>query len=97
MTEKTLIVSKGRDRFEFFFDGENRRYWVVRDHPDFPDYFLIEVFEDDLYIDDFGMSYEEFDVNDLWELYELLIREPGKTLEKIFGKKFEIERIIVEE
>ncbi len=40
MAGKTLIVLKGQDNFEFFFEdyGESR-YWRVRDHPDFPGWF----------------------------------------------------------
>jgi len=96
-TPKTLIVLKGQDSFEFFFEGEENRYWRVRDHPDFPGWFLVEEFEDGWYVDSFSDEYENAGVEDLRGLLERLVAYPNETLEGLFGKKFEIGRVVVQE
>jgi hypothetical protein len=92
---KTLVVVKGQDSFEFFFDGEESRYWRVRDHPDFPGWFLVEEFEDGWYVDSFSDEYENAGVVDLQGLEESLVRNPERTLEGLFGKKFQIKEVVV--
>jgi len=92
---KTLVVSWNKDRFEFFFEGENK-YYIVWDHPDVPGAFLIEEFEDGWYAGEFSDEYENAGVEDLQGLYEALIRDPQRTLEGLFGEKFEIKEVRVE-
>jgi hypothetical protein len=93
---KTLIVLKGQDNFEFFFedDGESR-YWRVRDHPDFPGWFLVEEFEDGWYVDSFSDKYENAGVEDLRGLLERLVDEPEATLEGLFGERIEVTSVVV--
>jgi hypothetical protein len=96
-TSQTLVILKGRDNFEFFFEGEEKKYWRVRDHPDFPGWFIVDEFEGDQYIDSFIDKYENAGVSDRQDLLKTLIREPERTLEGLFGEKFEIKEVKVEE
>jgi len=95
-TSQTLVVLKGRDNFEFFFEGEESRRWRIRDHPDFPGWFIVDEFEGDQYIDSFSDEYENAGVSDLQDLLKTLIREPERTLEGLFGEKFEIKEVKIE-
>jgi hypothetical protein len=92
---KTLVVLKGKENFEFFFEGEENKYWRVRDHPDFPGWFLVEEFEDGWYVDSFSDEYENAGVEDLRGLLERLVNEPEETLEGLFGRKFQIKEVVV--
>ena len=94
-TPKTLIVLKGQDSFEFFFDGEEDVYWRVRDHPEASGWFLVEKFEDGWYVGEFSDSYENAGVEDLKGLLQRLIAYPNETLEGLFGKKFQIKEVVV--
>jgi hypothetical protein len=93
---KTLVVVKGKDNFEFFFedDGENK-YWRVRDHPEASGWFLVEEFEDGWYVGEFSDAYENAGVVDRMGLLESLIRDPERTLEGLFGRKFQIKEVVV--
>jgi len=93
---KTLVVVKNQGNFEFFFEGEESRYWRVRDHPDFPGWFLVEEFADGWYNGEFYDEYENAGVTDLQGLYEALISDPVRTLEGLFGERFEIKEVKVE-
>ncbi len=94
MAGKTLIVLKGQDNFEFFFEdyGESR-YWRVRDHPDFPGWFIVDEFENGWYVDSFSDKYENAGVEDLQGLFERLLAYPNETLEGLFGSKFQIKEV----
>jgi hypothetical protein len=93
---KTLVVLKGKDNFEFFFedDGESR-YWRVRDHPEASGWFLVEEFEDGWYVSSFSDAYENAGVVDRMGLLERLVVYPNETLEGLFGKKFQIKEVVV--
>jgi len=93
---KTLVVVKGQDSFEFFFEGEEKYSWRVRDHPEAPGWFLVEEFEDGWYSGEFYDSYENAGVEDLKGLLERLVSEPEGTLEGLFGEKFEIKEVKTE-
>jgi len=95
-TPQTLVVLKGQDNFEFFFEGEENKYWRIRDHPDFPGWFIVDEFEGGQYVDSFSDEYENAGVVDLQGLLESLIREPERTLEGLFGEKFQIKEVKVE-
>ena len=92
---KTLIILEGKDWFEFFFEGDNK-YWRVRDHLDYPGWFIIEEYEDGWYRDESSDKYEHAGVSDLQGLYEALIRDPVRTLEGLLGEKFLIKEVKVE-
>ena len=94
---KTLVVVlEGKGYFEFFFEGDNKS-WRVRDHPDYPGFFLVEEFEDGWYNGEFSNSYENAGVEGLQGLYESLIRDPVRTLEGLLGEKLEVKEVKVEE
>jgi hypothetical protein len=95
-TPKTLIVQEGKWYFEFFFDDEEPKHWRVRDHPDYPGWFLVEEFEKGWLVNEFYDSYENAGVEDLHGLLESLIRDPEETLEGLFGEKFQIKEVKVE-
>jgi len=96
-TPQTLVILKGQGNFEFFFEGEEKKYWRVRDHPDFPGWFIVDKFEDGWYVDSFSDAYENAGVSDLQGLLRRLVNEPEATLEGLFGKKFQIKEVKVEE
>jgi len=93
---KTLVVVRGKDSFEFFFEGEESRYWRVRDYPGVPRWFLVEEYQDGWYSGEFYDAYENAGVSDLQGLLRRLVVEPEATLEGLFGEKFEIKEIKVE-
>ena len=95
-TPKTLIILEGKWYFEFFFDDDEPKQWRVRDHPDYPGFFLVEEFEDGWYSGEFYDSYENAGVEDLKGLLERLVSEPEGTLEGLFGEKFQIKEVKVE-
>jgi hypothetical protein len=92
---KTLVVIRNQGNFEFFFENEEDRYWRVQDHPDFPGWFLVDEFEHGWYVGSFSDEYENAGVEDLQGLYEALINDPVRTLEGLFGERFEIEKVVV--
>jgi len=94
---KTLVVVRGEDSFEFFFEGEEGKYWRVRDLPGYPGWFVIEEYEDGYYSDESSDKYEHAGVEDLQGLYEALIRDPVRTLEGLLGERFEIARVVVQD
>jgi hypothetical protein len=95
MMGKILVVVRGEGGFEFFFEGDNRS-WRVRDHPEASGWFLVEEKVNGWLTDEFYDSYENAGVQDLQGLYESLLRNPKRTLEGLFGEKYEIEKIIME-
>jgi hypothetical protein len=93
----TLVVLEGKWYFEFFFDvKDDNRSWRVRDHPDYPEFFLVEEKEDGWVVREFYDAYENASVEDLRGLLESLIKEPEETLEGLFGEKFQIKEVKVE-
>ncbi len=92
---KILIVLKGQDNFEFFFEEEGKYSWRVRDHPEAPGWFLVEEKEDGWTVGEFYDSYENAGVNDLQGLLESLVNDPERTLEGLFGRKFQIKEVVV--
>jgi len=93
---KTLIVLEGEWYFEFFFDDEEPKYWRVRDHPEASGWFLVEEFEEGWYNGEFYDSYENAGAENLQGLLKRLIDEPERTLEGLFGEKFQIKEVKVE-
>ena len=93
---KTLVVLEGKWYFEFFFDDEEPKQWRVRDHPEASGWFLVEEFEEGWFVDEFYDSYENFGVEDLKGLLKRLVKEPERTLEGLFGEKFQIKEVQVE-
>jgi hypothetical protein len=94
---KTLVVLEGKWYFEFFFDDkDDNRSWRVRDHPDYPEFFLVEEKEDGWVVGEFYDSYENAGVENLQGLLESLIKEPEETLEGLFGERIEIKEVKVE-
>jgi len=89
------MVMKGKDSFEFFFEGEDKS-WRIRDHPDFPGWFLMEEFQEGYYSAEFYDKYENAGVEDLQGMLERLAKDPEETLEGLFGEKFEIKEVRVE-
>ena len=97
MMGKSLVVLEGKNYFEFFFDDkEDKRSWRVRDHPDYPGFFLVEEKEDGWLIGEFYDSYENAGVEDLKGLLKSMIENPEETLEGLFGEKFEIKEVRIE-
>jgi len=94
---KTLVVVRGKDSFEFFFEGEESRYWRVRDHPERSGWFLVEEFADGWYSGEFYDEYENAGVEDLQGLYEALISDPVRILEGLFGERTQIKGVKVKE
>jgi hypothetical protein len=97
MAGKTLVVVREKDSFEFFFEEEGKYSWRVRDHPEAPGWFLVEEKEDGWTVGEFYDSYENAGVNDLQGLLESLVNDPERTLEGLFGERFEIEKVVVQE
>jgi len=95
MAGKTLVVVKNQDNFEFFFEGEESRYWRVRDHPDFPGWFLIDEFEHGWYVNSFSDKYENAGVQSRRELLCRLIEDSEATLEGLFGERIQIKEVLV--
>jgi hypothetical protein len=93
---KTLIILEGKWYFEFFFDDDEPKQWRVRDHPDYPGFFLVEEKEDGWVVREFYDDYENAGVENLQGLLESLIRDPEETLEGLFGEKFQIKEVKVE-
>ena len=95
MTGKTLVVMKDHDGVEFFFEGEEKYSWRVRDHPEASGWFLVEEKEDGWIVGEFYDAYENAGVEDLHGLLERLVAYPNETLEGLFGKKFQIKEVVV--
>jgi len=93
---KTLVVVRGEDSFEFFFEGDNK-YWRTRDHPDYPGFFLVEEYLDGWYSNEFYDSYENAGVEGLQGLFRALVEDPERTLEGLLGEKLEVKEVRVEE
>jgi hypothetical protein len=90
---KRLVVLQGENWIEFFFEGDEQKSWRIRNHPEASGWFLVEEFVDGWYSSEFYDSYENAGVQDLRDLYEILIKDPERTLEGLFGERIPISEV----
>ena len=93
MNGDTLAIWKGQDEFGLFFMNSTLNF-RVREHPDFPNAFLIEEFDHEELVNRVTYTYVEEGVESIWDLLEKILENPERALEDLIGKKFQIERVV---
>jgi hypothetical protein len=94
--EKVLMIIKGDNGFEFFFDDmDDGRIWIVQ--PDFFDKKYVAIFvKKDIYIINYiSKKYKELGVTNLCELYEKFTQRPEEVIENLIGERPRISRVII--
>jgi len=93
MNTDTLVIWKGQDKFGLFFMNSTVNF-RIREHPDFPNAFLIEEFDHEELINKTTHTYVEEGVESIWDLLERILENPEGALEDLIGKEFRIERVV---
>ena len=95
MTE-TLYIDLGDGYADLYLEGmEGKHYFRIRNHVDWPDWYVVEERLGDRTIHVDSNPYGIFGVDDLRGLVEKLVREPQPTLAKLTGIWVRIERVVV--
>jgi len=92
---KTLIIEKYDYGFRFYFDDDNKSYFIKQD-PESPHAMEITKEEDRQAKDIWHDLYENDGVNDLCGYYMMFLMNPEKMLEMFFGEKIPIREVVVE-
>lgn len=94
--EKVLMIIKGDNGFEFFFDDiDDGRIWIVQ-----PDYFdprgvMISVKRNGYIVNTIYKKYKQLGVKNLCELYETMVQRPKETIENLINESPRISKVII--